>query len=44
MQKKITGCRIPIENMTFIPIENMNVQNLAATKNNPNMFSQVSLE
>ena len=35
-----TECQIK----TFIPIENMNVENLRATKSNRNMFSQVSFE
>ena len=35
-----TACRIK----SFIPIENRNIEKLGATKNNPNMFDQVSLK
>ena len=39
MPKSTTGCQI----ISFITIENMNVEKLRATKSNPNMFIQVSI-
>ena len=40
MSKNTTGCQIE----SFIPIENMNVEKLRATKSNRCKFSQVSLK